>query len=127
MDALSKLEKFFRSAGMALSSDKRPTVLLIGAGTSDYIGKSLYHLLRQQCHCDVAAVPSTDLLTHLDHELVPDKNYLCVFFSRSGESPEGVFVLERIRKIRPDVHHLVVSCNGAGRMAAAIEGRERMP
>ena len=121
---LSEFEKLFQSAGMNLSSDKRPTVLLIGAGTSDYIGKSLVHLFRRQWQCDVVALPSTDLLTHLDHELIPNKSYLCVSFSRSGESPEGVSVLERILKIRPDVHHLVVSCNGAGRMAAAIEGKE---
>lgn len=121
---LTEFEEFFQSAGMDLNIGKRPTVLLVGAGTSDYIGKSLVPLLRRQWQCDVIALPSTDLLTHLDQELIPEKNYLCVSFSRSGESPEGVSVLERTLNLRPDIHHLVVSCNAEGRMAAAIEGKE---
>src|SRR5208283_63659 len=94
----------------------RPTVFLIGAGTSDYIGQSLTYLLRRAWNCEVMAVPSTDLLTHMDDWMIPEKKYLWVSFSRSGDSPEGVAVLEGARKNHPDIHHLVVSCNANGRM-----------
>ena len=103
-------------AGIGASPRPRPTVFLIGAGTSDYIGQSLTFLLRRCWNCEVLAVPSTDLLTHMDEWMIPEKKYLWVSFSRSGESPEGVAVLEGARKRHPDIHHVVVSCNAKGRM-----------
>ncbi len=102
--------------GVGASPRPRPTVFLIGAGTSDYIGQSLTFLLRKYWNCEVLAVASTDLLTHMDEWMIPEKKYLWISFSRSGESPEGVAVLERARKERPDIHHVVISCNVNGRM-----------
>jgi tagatose-6-phosphate ketose/aldose isomerase len=112
----AEIAEFLSLAGLDASPELRPTVFLIGAGTSDYIGQSLAYLLRKQWQCDVIAVPSTDLLTHRDELLLPEKEYLWLSFSRSGDSPEGVAVLESARKSRPDIHHLVISCNAAGRM-----------
>src|SRR6185312_1897166 len=42
--------------------------------------------------------------------------YLWVSFSRSGDSPEGVAVLEQALTSSPRVRHLIVSCNKNGRM-----------
>ena len=103
-------------AGLSSTSASKPTVFLIGAGTSDYIGQSLTYLLRRRWGCEVLAVPSTDLLTHMDSLLRPVKKYLWISFSRSGDSPEGVAVLERARKVHPDIRHIIVSCNSNGRM-----------
>jgi tagatose-6-phosphate ketose/aldose isomerase len=111
-----QIAEFLALAGMGASSRPRPTVFLIGAGTSDYIGQSLTFLLRKHWNCEVMAVASTDLLTHTDEWMIPDKKYLWISFSRSGDSPEGVAVLESARRSRPDVHHLVISCNAKGRM-----------
>lgn len=97
--------------------DERWTVFLIGAGTSDYIGRSLERLLRQSWDTEVMAVPSTDLLAGRDELLLEGRNYLWVSFSRSGDSPEGVAVLEQALDSCPNVKHLVVSCNATGRMA----------
>ncbi|MGB8950640.1 MAG: tagatose-6-phosphate ketose isomerase, partial [Candidatus Sulfotelmatobacter sp.] len=111
-----QIAEFLALAGIGASPRPRPTVFLIGAGTSDYIGQSLTFLLRRCWNCEVMAVPSTDLLTHTDEWMIPEKKYLWISFSRSGESPEGVAVLENARKNHPDIHHLVVSCNAKGRM-----------
>jgi tagatose-6-phosphate ketose/aldose isomerase len=110
------IAEFLGLAGIGASPRPRPTVFLIGAGTSDYIGQSLTYLLRRCWNCEVLAVPSTDLLTHMDEWMIPDKKYLWISFSRSGDSPEGVAVLENARRNHPDIHHLVVSCNVNGRM-----------
>ena len=112
----AEIAEFLSQAGLRGDFKTRPTVFLIGAGTSDYIGQSLAPLLRRCWACDVIAVPSTDLLTHMDSLVVADKPYLWISFSRSGESPEGVAVLEQARKLRPDIQHLIVSCNVDGRM-----------
>ncbi len=94
----------------------RCTVYLVGAGSSDYIGHTLTHLLRKSWRCEVSAVASTDLLTNRDDLILPERNYLWISFSRSGESPEGVAVLEQALAKNPKVRHLIVSCNQDGRM-----------
>jgi tagatose-6-phosphate ketose/aldose isomerase len=111
-----QIAEFLALAGLGASPRPRPTVFLIGAGTSDYIGQSLTFLLRKHWNCEVMAVASTDLLTHTDEWMIPERKYLWISFSRSGDSPEGVAVLESARKSRPDIHHLVISCNVNGRM-----------
>ena len=91
-------------------------VYLVGAGSSDYIGRCLEHLLRKQWGIEVNAVPSTDLLTNWDDLILPNQKYLWVSFSRSGDSPEGVAVLKQAVKQRPHVRHLVISCNRDAQM-----------
>lgn len=111
----SELEEFLSRAGVGA---QRPlNVLLIGAGTSDYIGKSVCALLQKEWSCNVHAVPSTDLLTNMEDHILPDVDYLWISFSRSGDSSEGVAVLEQALAAHPHIKHLVVTCNENGRMA----------
>jgi tagatose-6-phosphate ketose/aldose isomerase len=122
-----QIREFLAIAGVgACPAASKLTVFLIGAGTSDYIGQALAFLLRKAWSCDVVAVPSTDLLTHMDDMLVPGRQYLWISFSRSGDSPEGVAVLARARKNRPDIYHLVISCNGNGRMIRENAGEPQV-
>lgn len=118
-----QLETFLKRAGVFNDVQSRPSVLLIGAGTSDYIGRTVASLFRRRWQCEVGAVPSTDLLTCVDDHVVTGKSYLWVSFSRSGDSSEGVAVLEAALKQRPEIHHLIVSCNRAGRMARMVSER----
>jgi len=111
LELRNELAQFLRVA-----HDQRWTVLLIGAGTSDYIGRSLTGLLRQRWGTEVLAIPSTDLLAGRDELIIDGKNYLWISFSRSGDSPEGVAVLEQALSSCPNVKHLVISCNAKGRM-----------
>lgn len=111
-----EIQSFLQSKGVGLDPSRRPIVFLIGAGTSDYIGQSLVALLRQKWQCEVSAVPSTDLLTNFEDYILRDRNYLWISFSRSGDSPEGVNVLEKALKDYPSISHVIVSCNAAGKM-----------
>ncbi len=122
----AEIKRFLQSAGVSWDPARRPTVFLIGAGTSDYIGRSLAQLLRRCWHCEVLAVPSTDLLTHAEQWLLPGRNYLWISFSRSGESPEGLAVIERALKAHPGIHHLIVTCNAQGKMLQMAERRPQM-
>ena len=118
-----EISEFLKAAGIGQGFLRRPTVFLLGAGTSDYIGKSLFQLLRWHWQCEVIAVPSTDLLTHLEECIVPDQRYLWISFSRSGDSPEGVAVLQKALYDHPEIHHLIVSCNANGQMIREIAGK----
>ena len=94
-----------------------PNVYLVGAGTSDYTGRAMALLLRRRWGCDAWAIPSTTLLTDFDDFHAAGKDYLWISFSRSGDSPEGVAVLERALQRNRAIHHLVITCNQKGKMA----------
>jgi tagatose-6-phosphate ketose/aldose isomerase len=103
----------------------KPTVFLVGAGTSDYVGRSVANVLRRLWKCQVIAVPSTSLLTHGEEWLIPGQRYLWMSFSRSGDSPEGVAVLEKALSSHPDIHHVIVTCNPKGRMVECAVGKNQ--
>lgn len=109
------IEEFLTSAGVGVN--RSLNVLLIGAGTSDYIGKSVCALLQKEWNCNVQAVPSTDLLTNMEDHVLTDGDYLWISFSRSGDSSEGVAVLEQALAKYPRVKHFIVTCNQNGKMA----------
>ena len=118
-----EIQEFLHASGIDRPRAAKPLVFLVGAGTSDYIGHSLHHLMRQQWQCEVVPVASTSLLTAFEESLLHDREYLWVSFSRSGDSPEGVQVLQRALEQRPEVRHLVVSCNAESQMLRDIRGR----
>jgi tagatose-6-phosphate ketose/aldose isomerase len=98
-------------------------VLLVGAGTSDFVGRSVERLLERRRQTAVRAVASTDLLTGMDEWLRADTPALCISISRSGDSSEGVAVIEEVRRRFPRVAHLVITCNAEGAMARFAQGK----
>ena len=118
-ESRSELGRFLRQAHR-----ERWTIYLVGAGTSDYIGHSIANLLRRRWGCEVSTVASTDLLTSRDDLVIADRDYLWISFSRSGDSPESVAVLEQAIASNPKIRHLVVSCNGNGRMVKLAKTSE---
>ncbi len=112
-----ELNEAIRRAGIGRGSTASPTVYLVGAGTSDYTGRVLAPLLRNRWSCDAWAIPSTTLLTELEDFHRPGHEYLWISFSRSGQSPEGVALLERALERHREIHHLLITCNAQGPMA----------
>jgi tagatose-6-phosphate ketose/aldose isomerase len=120
------LKELLRDAGIGRGATASPTVYLVGAGTSDYTGRALAPLLRRRWGCDVWAVPSTTMLTDFEDFHLAGREYLWISFSRSGDSPEGVALLERALDQKRGIRHVVVTCNQHGKMAevcARHEGR----
>lgn len=115
------IKSFLTNAGIS-ARERNRHVFLVGAGTSDYIGKSVSSLLQKKWRCDVQAVPSTDLLTNMEEYIISGHDYLWISFSRSGDSSEGVAVLEAALTAYPQIKHLIVTCNDAGRMVREFKG-----
>src|SRR5579863_4911347 len=113
----AELSDVLRQAGIGRGSISSPTVYLVGAGTSDYAGRALAPMMRARWGCDVWPLPSTTLLTEFDEFHSAGREYLWVSFSRSGESPEGVALLERALERHKQIRHLVITCNPQGKMA----------
>ncbi len=122
----TEIEAFLKSAGIGPHSSEHPIVLLIGAGTSDYIGQALATLFQQKWQCEVSAIASTDLLTNFQDHILRDRKYLWISFSRSGDSAEGVAVLNKALEEYPDIFHLVVSCNAEAKMLREHRGDRRV-
>jgi tagatose-6-phosphate ketose/aldose isomerase len=106
------------ACGLAGAEHDRVEVILAGAGSSDYIGRSLSRLLQQEWGCNVRSIPSTDLITSLESVILPGKRYLLISFSRSGDSSEGIALLRLALDRYPEqIRHLVITCNETGAMA----------
>lgn len=95
-----------------------PDAILAGAGSSAYIGDALSTLLQQRWASNVRSIPSTDLLTASEDFILPGKRYTMLSFSRSGESSEGIALLQLARLRFPEqIRHIVITCNASGTMA----------
>lgn len=111
------LSEFLEASGFNHHDSAQPSFLLVGAGTSDYIGKAVAPVLRRNWNCGVTAVASTELLTNSDDHILPGKKYMAISFSRSGNSSEGVALLSQIQGSYPGrVGNLIVTCNEHGKM-----------
>ena len=116
LDRAPDLREFLRRSAIYRDGSS-PNVYLVGAGTSDYTGRALSSLLRKRWGTEVWPIPSTTLLTEIDEFHRAGREYLWISFSRSGESPEGVALLERALERYPSIRHIVITCNERGAMA----------
>jgi tagatose-6-phosphate ketose/aldose isomerase len=108
------LRTFLEMCGVGVDGPAAPIVRLIGAGTSDYLGRAVRALLAKRWECEVVAVPSTELLTGQADWTAEGRGYLWIWFSRSGESAESVAGLEMALANYPSIRHLIVTCNQQG-------------
>ncbi len=92
-------------------------LVLTGSGSSLFVGECLAVPIQRALDVPVSAVPSGALLTHLDGHVPSGRTGLLVSFARSGNSPESSAVVEEVLRARPAWHHLIITCNGAGRLA----------
>ena len=77
----------------------------------------VYGPLSARRHMDVQAIPSGALLTHVGYAMPVARPSLMVSLARSGDSPESVGALTLVRKIAPEIRHLVLTCNREGKLA----------
>jgi len=114
----SEIENGCREFGLPPVSGRISQAILAGAGSSDYIGRALAGLLQQRWRCTVRSLPSTELLTSLDEYILPGGLSVLLSFSRSGDSSEGVALLQLAQERYADrVRQIVITCNAAGAMA----------
>ena len=91
-------------------------IVLTGAGTSAFIGDALQPIMRGMWH-NVRSVATTDIITHANYLLDPEKPLLLVSFARSGNSPESVGAVNLANKLCKNVAHVYITCNKNGKLA----------
>lgn len=92
-------------------------VILTGAGTSEYVGNSLYPSLLQVLAGHVHSIGTTDIVATPRAFLSATKPTLLISFARSGNSPESVGAVEAAEKVCENIYHLFITCNKDGALA----------
>ncbi len=97
-------------------------VILTGAGTSAFIGECLAPVLSARLGRRVEAIPTTDLVCAPQLYFEVETPTVLVSFGRSGNSPESVAAVELADRLVTTLHHLVITCNDQGALAAYARG-----
>lgn len=98
-------------------------VILTGAGSSAFAGDIVAPALRRHLDRRVEAIATTSIVASPRDHLEPHTPTLLVSFGRSGNSPESLATTELADEIVDDVWHLVLTCDGDGRLARAHADR----
>jgi tagatose-6-phosphate ketose/aldose isomerase len=109
------LERVACSTAHSLVKDR--AAIICGAGSSAYAASAVAITWTNSI-----AIPTTDLLIFSKRELshlAPDfaSNGVLVSMGRSGESPESIGVIPRLKQMFPSVVHLAITCNEHGELA----------
>lgn len=97
--------------------DKSQRIILIGAGTSAFIGLSLRGIFQRSTGLITEAISTTDLVSHPQDYLLKDVPTLIISFARSGNSPESEAAVALADKLCTTCYHLIIICNPDGKLA----------
>ncbi|AZN35828.1 SIS domain-containing protein [Iodobacter ciconiae] len=92
-------------------------IILCGAGTSAFAGRTLEPWLRASFGLAVEAISTTDIVSQPLAYLDSSRPTLMVSFARSGNSPESVAAVNLASQLLPYCRHLVLTCNPQGELA----------
>lgn len=109
----SKLVLFLDDA----NTQKGLNVILTGAGSSAFIGLSVFGSFKRNLNWNTSAVATTDIVTHPTSYLCSEVPVLLVSFARSGNSPESVAAVKIAEQICSKMYHLIITCDLDGDLA----------
>ena len=107
----NEIERFLKKI-----SEKDADVILTGAGTSAFIGNAIYGVRLKHQQKQSRVVPNTELITHPEFYLQPNKTTVLVSFARSGNSPESLAAVEVVDNFCNESYHLVITCDEKGEL-----------
>ncbi|MBR4421028.1 MAG: SIS domain-containing protein [Erysipelotrichaceae bacterium] len=97
-----------------LFKDDEYDVVLTGAGTSEFVGNSIYNYLNTLLDFHVRSIGTTDIVASPASYLNPKRRTLMISFARSGNSPESVAAVHCANTVCSDIRHIFVTCNKDG-------------
>ncbi|QMU27382.1 SIS domain-containing protein [Adhaeribacter radiodurans] len=96
---------------------KTKRIILTGAGTSAFIGRSLSGVFQRNTKIITDAISTTDLVSDPKDYLDPDTPLLMISFARSGNSPESIAAVVLADTLCNTCFHLIITCNSDGELA----------
>ena len=92
-------------------------VILTGAGTSEFVGNTLFSYLNKKLNYKAKSYGTTDLVATPENYLSRTKPTLLISFGRSGNSPESVGAIDVAEEVCENLYHLFVTCNKDGALS----------
>src|SRR5687768_14359505 len=102
---------------LTVALEKSQRIILVGAGTSAFIGLSLRGIFQRNTGRTTEAISTTDLVSHPQDYLIKDTPTLVISFARSGNSPESEAAVALADKLCKTCYHLIIICNPDGKLA----------
>ena len=99
-------------------------IILTGAGTSEYVGNSVFPFLATLNDHKVKSYGTTDIVACPEDYISKTKPTLLISFGRSGNSPESVAAVEVANAVCENICHLFVTCNHDGALSRFAEGKD---
>ena len=99
-------------------------IILTGAGTSEFVGNSLYQALNKKYCYKVKSYATTDIVPSPESFLSHTKPTILVSFGRSGNSPETIGAIDAAEAVCQNLYHLFVTCNENGSLSKMGQSRE---
>lgn len=109
-----------------LKEKKNTRIIFTGAGTSDYVGKTIVDYLNSKYELSFESIATTDIVSSPDLYLKENVPTLFVSFARSGSSPESIATFEVAEEIIKDVKHIFITCNEKGKMEGLSREHENV-
>ena len=82
-------------------------IVLTGAGTSEFVGNSLYQALNGRYGYKVKSYATTDIVPSPENFLSRTKPTILVSFGRSGNSPESIGAVDAAEVVCKNLYHLL--------------------
>lgn len=98
-------------------------IVLTGAGTSEFVGNSLFQALNAKYNHKVKSYGTTDIVPSPENFLSRTKPTILVSFGRSGNSPESLGAVEAAEAVCENLYHLFVTCNHEGTLSKLADTR----
>lgn len=99
-------------------------IVLTGAGTSEFVGNSLYQALNKRYNHKVKSYGTTDIVPSPESFLSRTKPTILVSFGRSGNSPESLGAVEAAEAVCDNLYHIFVTCNHEGTLSKMADSRK---
>lgn len=106
-----------------VTSNSDYDIILTGAGTSEFVGNSVFPYLLPLTNYKVKSYGTTDIVASPETYLSKTKPTLLISFARSGNSPESVAAVEAANIVCKTIYHLFVTCNIDGALSKFAEGK----
>ena len=119
-DCKKELQAFLDQVLKAYDFD----IILTGAGTSEFVGNSLYQALNKKYCYKVKSYATTDIVPSPENFLSRTKPTILVSFGRSGNSPETIGAVDAAEVVCQNLYHLFVTCNENGSLSKMGKNRE---
>lgn len=99
-------------------------IVLTGAGTSEFIGNSLFQSLNSRYHHKVKSYATTDIVSSPESFISRTKPTLLISIGRSGDSPESIGAVAAAEAVCKNLFHLFITCNKDGVLSKSAKDRK---